>query len=424
MKSFLGVPIRVRGEVFGNLYLTERRGGVFTAIDEQLVKSLAAVAATAIDSARIYEQSQRNLKWSQASAEVTRQLLSDQGERPLDVIARRVLELADADLVVVVQPDRKGGPLRVEVACGAGAARLMAMILPAEEPLAGSAITTRNAVLVDDANEASGGFMYLGPDVTVGPAMAIPLFGHIKSLGALIVGRVGGRQRFTRADLEMASSFANHAAVALELAEFRADHQKITLLEDRDRIARDLHDHVIQRLFAAGLTVQRVASASEPGADRERLDGVIDSLDGTIRQIRASIFDLRGSLAPAALTLRELVVDTVAELATALGFAPNLDIDGLADPRLPLTIADDIEAVVREGLTNTARHAHATTVDLVITVTNGWLTIDLRDNGVGMTDTGRRSGLGNLRTRAENRGGKFIMVDQDGLRLRWTIPLR
>ena len=251
MRTFLGVPIRVRGEVFGNLYLTEREGGEFTAEDEELVTALAATAGIAIENARLYEQSHRRQEWLQASTRITRQLLSAEGEDPLQLIARQAQQIAQADVVTVVLPTPDGERLMVEVASGADADQLTALTYPIENTLAGRALKSGRPLLVADVTEDESSPAYpaeLGP---LGPVMVLPLVGSQRVRGALLVGRFQGRHRFDDADLDMAMTFANHAALALEPADARNDQQRVVLLEDRDRIARDLHDHVIQRLFAA-----------------------------------------------------------------------------------------------------------------------------------------------------------------------------
>ncbi len=422
MDSFLGVPIRIHGEVFGNLYLTERIDGPFTDEDQELVEGLAAAAASAIENARLYEQSRHNQEWLKASAEVTRQLSSEEGEQPLHVIARRVLELAGADVVTVVLPTG-ADMLMVELACGLDADRLTAMVYPAAGTLSGEAIDSRQPVLVHEAADPGHGTVHLTEVVPVGSAMAIPLVGRGQPRGALLVGRLHGREQFTDADLEMATSFANHATVAIELSDARADQQRIAILEDRDRIARDLHDHVIQRLFAAGLTLQSVSVELGEDATSVRVNTVIDALDDTILQIRASIFQLRGSLGPTGWSLRQRLLDATLRHGSTLGFEPHVDIGGITDAAVPMGVADDIEAVIGEALTNTARHAHATAAEVSVTIVAGRLIVDVRDNGIGMSDTGSRSGLANLRARAEQRGGTLELTNEEGTYLRWTVPL-
>lgn len=422
MSSFLGVPIRIRDQVFGNLYLTEHDNGGFTRDDLELVTALAATAATAIDNARLYDESRQRQQWLAASTEITRQLLSAQGEPPLRVIARRVHELADADVVTVVLPTADEQRLMIEVATGEQADQLTALSYPVEGSVAGVAIGAGRPVLLGDATRQDTYVIHMGQVSPVGPMMALPLFGSQRTHGALLVGRSPGRHPFTDADLDMATTFAQHAAVALELADARADQQRMMLLEDRDRIARDLHDHVIQRLFAAGLTVQSSASALGEHRQAARLNDVVTDLDDTIHQIRTSIFELRGPL-DGSDTIRTRVVAVANELAPRLGFTPQVRFTGPIDVLVPDQVADDLLAVVREALTNTTRHAHASQVEVHITATPTQLTVDVLDDGDGPGDTTGRSGLANLHHRAQRHGGQLTTLDHDGTHLHWTISL-
>jgi signal transduction histidine kinase len=428
MGSFLGVPIRIRDEVFGNLYLTEPESGQFTADDEELASSLAATAAVAIDNARLFAESHQRQDWLQASAEITQQVLSNAGEEPLRVIARRVLHISDADLVNVVLPTADGARLMVEVATGHGADELTAFTYPLDNTLSALAIETGRPVTVADIGDVAEESAYnaqLSQIVPIGPVMAIPLGGSDRPRGALVIGRLRGRHLFSDADREMATTFANHAAISLELADARADQQRVLLLEDRDRIARDLHDHVIQRLFAAGLTIQGVAAALGSDDQASRLSRVVDDVDDTIRQIRTTIFQLRGALGPQTSAVRTRLLALIDEPSGLLGFTPQIRFTGPVDAVVPDHVVDDLVAVIREALTNVARHAHATAVTVEVAATTGEVSIDVSDNGVGMGDAARRSGLANLRQRAEEHHGSLSLTapENEGTHLRWTIPL-
>jgi signal transduction histidine kinase len=425
MTSFIGVPVRVRDEIFGNLYLSESRSGEFSAEDEELVAALAATAGVAIENARLYGESRRRQDWLQASTDITRVLLSFEGEEPLKLIARKVRELGDADVVTVVLPTADGERLMVEVATGIGAERLLGLSYDAENSLGGAAIETGRPVLVGDASEEQRYKIHLSEAAPIGPVMVLPLVAPQGVRGALTAGRLHGRHRFSESDLDIATTFANHAALALELADARADHQRMALLEDRDRIARDLHDHVIQRLFAAGLTVQSVASGAISSVHADRLGRVVADLDETISQIRTSIFQLRGSLVPDNDSARSELLAVADELSAPLGFTPQFRFDGPIDAVTSAAIRDDLVAVLREALTNCARHAGATRVVVTLVATKDSLTLEVSDNGSGIGSSERRSGLANLHTRAEQRGGLLTLSspDSEGTRLRWTIPL-
>jgi len=432
MTSFLGVPVRVRDEVFGNLYLSECENGEFTAEDEELVSALAATAGVAIENARLYEEARRRQDWLQASTEVSQQLLSAEGEEPLLLIARRACQIADADVVTVVLPTPDGQRLIVEVAAGKGAEDLTAFTFPIENTLAGLVLHSGNPILVGDADEDPSYTVHLSQVLAVGPVMVLPLGSPQAVRGALVIGRLRGRHRFADADLEMAMTFANHAAIALELADARTDQQRLVLLEDRDRIARDLHDHVTQRLFAIGLTVQSVANVLGGDETASRLTRVVSDIDETIRQTRTSIFQLRGPLGPETGTVRTRLLIVAAEVSGVLGFEPQVRFSGPIDAVVPEPVVEDLVAVLREALTNAARHAHASRVDVDIAATTLELSLTVADDGVGLGDTQRRSGLANLRQRAELHGGSLTLTrseweraasDPEGTRLIWTIPL-
>ena len=430
--SALVIPIHVRDALFANLYLTERESGEFTADEEELASALAATAGVAIENVRLHEEAGRRQDWLQASTEVNEQLLSAEGEDPLRLIARQARRLADADIVTVLLPTVDSDRLIVEFASGDGADALIARTSPIADTLVGLAFTSGHPILVADIEEDQRYTVHLSDVVPVGPVMVLPLGGSQRARGALVVGRARGRRQFAQADLEMATTFANHAAVALELADARADQQRIVLLEDRDRIARDLHDHVIQRLFATGLTVQSVASGLGTDDRATRLNRVVSDIDETIRQTRTSIFQLRGPLGPETGTVRARLLAVAAEISPLFSFEPQVRFSGPIDAVVPESVADDLVAVLREALTNAARHAHASSVDVDVDASITELSLDVTDDGVGIGATRRRSGLANLSQRAEGHGGTLVLVNsdlhqshgnQEGTRLRWTIPL-
>jgi signal transduction histidine kinase len=243
--------------------------------------------------------------------------------------------------------------------------------------------------------------------------------------GALMVGRRVGRRPFSDADLDIATTFANHAAVALELADGRQQEQRMALLEDRDRIARDLHDHVIQRLFAAGLTVQSVASALGGAGPSGRLDRVVNDIDDTIRQIRTSIFQLRGAIGPQGTPVRRRLLAVADDVAATLGFQPQVQFSGPVDTVVSAELLDDVLAVVREALTNTARHAEAGEALVRVRAGDTDFTVTVADNGRGLSDAQRRSGLANLQARATRRGGRLELSvpPSGGTELTWSVPL-
>jgi len=423
MRGFLGVPIRVRDEVFGNLYLTRNDGETFSEQDEELVQALAANAGVAIENARLFAEAQHRQDWLAESAEVTSRVLAGDDDS-LQMIARSVLSLADADLSTLVLP--VDDQLHVAVAEGADAGVLAGTRYPLENTLSELVMETGMPVRLENAEETAqfgGRTIHLAGQLLVGPAMVLPLLGREHVHGSLVVCRNRGRRPFSQVDMEMATSFASHASTALELAEARRGQQRVLLLEDRARIARDLHDHVIQQLFAAGLMVQATAGHLVAERDVATLSDVVTSLDEAIKQIRISIFQLQPSSATG---LRSAVLDVVGEVRLALGLDPRVDLDGPLDSLSTDDMIRDVTAVVREALTNVAKHAHATTAQLSIHATTSRLTVTISDNGCGMPTTRRRSGLDNMRRRAEDRHGSMVVAelpDLGGTTLVWTVPI-
>lgn len=436
MESFLGVPIRSRNVVFGNLYLADHRGNGFTQDDEDLVLALAATAGIAVENARLYEESRRRQQWLQASAEVSQALLSSEADDdPLRLIAARVRAVADADLVTLVLPTSEPGELAVAAASGAGAEPLLGHRYAAQHTPVALAMQTRRGVRigsVEDRENCSHQVSQLGD---VGAVIVVPLLGDLQPRGALTLGRAKGRPSFNTTDLEMAESFSNHVAVTLELIENRADQKRLAVLEDRDRIARDLHDHVIQRLFAASLSVQSVGAHSGDASDGSRLTQVVDDIDETVQQIRNSIYHLRDRQG-ANVGLRSVVLAVVERLSPMLGFDPAVRFHGPTDTLVPGAVHADVEAVIGEGLTNVAKHAKATEVTIETLADGRRLRVEITDNGVGLkestqtgstagVDRGVRSGLDNLAHRAAQLAGTLNIEprEEGGTRLQWQIPL-
>ncbi|WP_211176999.1 GAF domain-containing protein [Pseudonocardia acidicola] len=433
MHSFLGVPIRVRSEVFGNLYLTEKTGeGEFTAEDEELAKALAATAGVAIDNARLYEAARSRGEWLRASASITRRLLSagtdDAGEteRPLQLIAERSREIANADLVTVMLPDEDSEDLRVEVAVGAAAEDLVGVRVPLDGSLSGRVFSTGKPLRVTSPGEQPGLASVASGSLDVGPVLVMPLVGSDRVHGVLTTARLHGRPAFSAEDLDMAAGFANQASVALELAEARAERQRAAMLDERERIAADLHDHVIQRVFAAGLSLQGVAVGLGPGKAADRILGTVKDLDDTISQIRTSIFHLHHVPGSPDSGLRGGLLAVVSDVAPVLGFEPAVRFAGPLEGTVPDDVAEDLVAVLREALSNIARHAHARSAEVDVTARPDRLTLDVRDDGIGMASTTRRSGLANLRRRAERHGGTLTLTPREpkGTHLSWSIPTR
>jgi signal transduction histidine kinase len=421
MDSFLGVPVRVRDKVFGNLYLTNQRSGAFTADDEQLVASLAETAGFAIDNARLFAESKRRQAWTTAASEITAALLASDDSRPLALLASRMLTLAEANLVYVVLPTDDPGEFVIDTVRGEGDENMEGVRFPLAGSIAASVIEARQPRLLneDAVNEAVP-----IPGAPSGPTIAVPLVAAGRILGALIVSRLPESAPFVSADLEIAADFAGRASVAMELANARADRQRMLLLEDHNRIARDLHDHVIQQLFATGLELQNVISALPPGPVAASVNTAVSNLDTAISQIRTAIFSLANGSGGREDTVRHHIIDVVDELGAALPHTPSLVFSGPVDLMIDGDLAHDVIAVVRESLTNAVKHSKAQHVTVSLSVGAGQVQVDVTDDGVGITHWGRRSGLANLEARASKRAGQFSASSDTGeTRIQWCVPL-
>ncbi|MFE0130679.1 GAF domain-containing protein [Streptomyces sp. NPDC059037] len=432
MHSFLGVPIRVREKVFGNLYLTEKRGGgEFDAEDEAVLSTLAVAAGVAIENARLYEEARLRERWLTASAEFTSSLLSGASEsRVLELMVERAREITSADIGVVDLVVAGNEELRGALALGEGSEAHRGRRVPREGTLAGAALSDGGLVTTMDVSS--------DPRVTfaperwkgLGPAVAVPMGTADGLRGVLVLARRTGRPAFGDAEIAPLPGFAGQAALALELAERRRDAEQMSLLEDRDRIARDLHDLAIQRLFATGMTLQSAQRFVQHPEASERLIRAVDDLDTTIKIIRSTIFGLRAHEASAAGVpgLRMRTTRTVEEAIASLGFTPALRTEGLIDTDVPAVIADDAVAVLSEALANVTRHAQASAAEISLVVGRGKLTLTVTDNGVGIGGGGRRSGLRNIAERAERLGGTLTLSagPDGGTRLEWqvTLPVR
>ena len=429
MHSFLGVPIRVRDEVFGNLYMTEKRGGApFDADDEAVLTALAAAAGVAIDNARLYDEARRRQEWLEATSELTRGLLSGRdADDVLVAFAQRAAAFAQADLTVVALPDAEQEDLLIVAADGAGASVLRGVSVGIEDSLLGAVFKSGQPELFADlsADPRAGGSLV--PEVEFGPGLVVPLGAVGQVRGVMSLARRAGAVPFDTAILELAADLAVQAAVVLELADRRRDSELLSLYADRDRIARDLHDLAIQRLFATSMSLQGAYKITQKPAVAKRIAQSITDLDDTIKVIRSTIFALHAheideDEAPG---LRTQVIETCERATEQLGFTPAVRFTGPVDTLVGLDIAEHLLAVLREALSNTARHAQASHLDVDLTADTRAVTLTVTDDGVGIPATGRRSGLANLAERAEQLGGGFSArpAAPTGTIVSWTVPL-
>ncbi len=421
MRTFLGVPIGIRDEVFGTLYLAEKaKGQSFSDDDELLVQALAAAAGIAIANARLYAQAQARQSWIESARDIATELLS--GAEPTTVfrrVAQEALKLTGADAALVATPidddiaSEDVTELLVVETIGPAVASSAGRTTAVADTPVGDAFKSGRPRRVEQ-------LVWEGSDAT-GPALVLPLRAADTVAGVVVVLRHGSSVAFTDEQFDMMAAFADQAALAWQSATAQRRIRELDVLTDRDRIARDLHDHVIQRLFAVGLALQGTIPRVRGAEVQQRMLGVVDDLQQIIQEIRVAIFDLHGG-PPGATHLRRRLDAAVAQFShsgvhTTTQFVGPLSV-------VDSVLADHAEAVVREAVSNAVRHADATEISVTVSVEDE-LCVDVADNGCGITGPLVESGLANLRHRAEEAGGAFSISSAvgEGTALHWSVPL-
>ncbi|MGA8122788.1 MAG: GAF domain-containing sensor histidine kinase [Mycobacterium sp.] len=424
MRAFLGVPVRIRDEVFGNLYLTEKANGQpFSEDDEVLVGALAAAAGIAIENARLYEESRARQSWIEATRDIATKLLS--GVDPATVfrlIADVALKLSDAQATFVAVPVEEDTPssdvdeLLVTEIAGELAEFTQAPTISVRGTPVGD-------VFLDGAPRQFDNLELEIGDVQIRPssALALPLRAAERVAGVLVTLRHNHATPFSQHQKEMMAAFADQAALAWQLATSQRMARELDVLADRDRIARDLHDHVIQRLFAVGLALQGTIPRARAPEVQQRLSEYVDDLQSVIREIRTTIFDLHGP-ATGMTRLRQRLDEAIAQYSDGALHITTQFIGPLSV--VDAALAGHAEAVVREAVSNAVRHAQATELTVTVKVEDD-LSIEVEDNGRGMSERTKRSGLTNMRYRAEKVGGTMTIdtPPTGGTLLRWSAPL-
>jgi signal transduction histidine kinase len=409
MTTFLGVPVRVRGTVFGNLYLTDKAEGLaFTAQDQDLVEALASAAGFVIENARAYARSERQRVWLEAVANLYDALQPPlTPAQALDHVAVGTRAACGARTVGVLVSD--DGEFEVAAAAGADT----------------TALPTLCAKLGDElATAAAGDALPPVPVPGDGVALLAPLRTHLHKRGVVVA--LMDDLTSAQDEHDLLRSVADQAALAVDRIQAIADREELAIVSDRDRIARDLHDVVIQRLFATGLMLQGTRAKAAVPDVQARLDQAVKDLDTTIRDIRSTIFQLRHHHSGG---LREEILALAAEYIPSLGFTPAVRTSGPIDTAVPVERSDDVLAVLREALSNAARHAQASRVHVEVVVADQddgrWLLLRVADNGIGLPDDRHESGLGNIRRRAVALGGSVRMARRHpaGTLVEWRIPL-
>ncbi|MGH3276753.1 MAG: sensor histidine kinase [Streptosporangiaceae bacterium] len=426
MRSFLGAPVRIRDECFGNLYLTDKQGGAdFDEEDEALLAAVAGAAGLAVENARLRVEARRHEQWQLATAEVTQRLLAaDEPQDVFELVVRHALAISGADSVTISQPDATGDHIVLTHSAGSGTEGLVGMVSRAVTSLTAQVMASGQRIYIDDASTDERLARLSRERVQLGPAVAVPLGIPGDVRGAMVVGRRPGGQQLSPSVVEVVTTFAAQAGIGLKLAEHRRDTQRVALLADRDRIARDLHDLVIQRLFATGMSLQGAIPLVAKEEVGDRIGHAVDDLDATIRDIRSTIYSLQSRDESEQPGVQHVILAVVQEMTAALGFTPWLRLDGRLEDRVPREMTPDIAAVIRECLSNVARHSGASHADIVV-IADEDVSVVVQDNGTGIAPDQPWSGLANLTGRAAELGGGLLIGEaaDGGTRLEWRVPL-
>ncbi|ORV47678.1 histidine kinase [Mycobacterium europaeum] len=427
MRAFLAVPITIRDNVFGNLYLTHvEPGRVFSDSDEVAARALAFAAAIAIDNAQVFERERTTAKWMEASREITTALLSDSEphRRPLQLIAERARALTDAEQAIVLVPADPDAPedevdtLVVSAGVGLHAAEVVGQRVPVDGSTSGAVFRSGEPLITESLRYPIQAFT----DVGQRPAILMPLRAHDEVVGVIAIARGSHEPPFDESYLDLVSDFATHAAIALVLASARDDARQVTILAERERIAHDLHDHVIQRLFAAGMDLQGTLARARNPEVSDRLNRTLDDLQTIIEEIRTTIFQLKSP--PGKNDFRHRIQQVVADLTENRDIVTTLRMHG------PMTavggeLADHAEAVTAEAVSNALRHSGASRLTVEISVADMFV-LDIVDNGSGIpAGNTRHSGLANMKRRAEQLGGacEITQPPEGGTRVHWVAPI-
>ncbi|MET9625968.1 GAF domain-containing protein [Lentzea sp. NPDC006480] len=410
--DFLGAQIKVHDETFGNLFLSGKPE--FTDQDQDILNALATAAGSAIGHLDRYERTRKREAWLRAATEVTTNLLTGTtGRDALYQVATTARQTADAHFAALALPDHHGD-LVIEVADG-GAYDAEGMKVPREGSVSYRVYESGQAECHDEGTV---------PTVP-GPCAVVPLAVGDRTIGVLILARRRGEPKFD--DKDLAEAFAAQAALVLEFTRAQGDTERLAVLEDRDRIARDLHDLVIQRLFGLGLGLQGLTSTNA------KISGFVEEVDHTIREIRRTIFSLQEP--PSGSTsLRGQLLNAVHDSARLLGFEPDVSLEGPLDTVVPDKLRPDLLATLREALTNVVRHARARHVAVAVSVNRTMTRLELtvKDDGRGLPltdDSGgaphHAGGLANMAARARRHHGDCAVdsIPGAGVSITWFAPL-
>jgi signal transduction histidine kinase len=422
---FLAVPLRSGRGFNGVIYITERHdGGTFTDDDEELIRSFASVAAAVIDNVQLSKEARQRELWVALHSEITTALLAGLSfAKVLDLVTRGARELIDADVATLCLL-ASSTALQVNASDGRGAEKLLGTTIELEGTVSGHVVSSGEPAILADAPNDPRRMEPILAQGGIDTAMVVPLLLQGQTTGALAVGRSVGNGPFSRTDFWLLESFATQISIALEYGQGRMELERLALLDDQERIARDLHDNVIQQLFATGMSLQATAQRIVDPGVAERVQQAIETLDGIIGDIRSTVFALRPPTSGRG-SLRRSLMAVADQLQEPHDFTVHMTFDGPVDTTLDAEKEGHLVATLREALSNVARHAHARYVEVSLRADTE-VVLRVIDDGVGIdVNAKRRSGLSNLKSRAERLHGTMTLSSSQGggTTLEWRIPL-
>jgi signal transduction histidine kinase len=427
MHSFLGAPVQALGKVYGNIYLAEKRSATeFSIEDERSLHVLATQAGVAIANASLYQKTLQRERWLEAQHEITTAIL--EGVDPgalLASVAEHARDLADADSATILTTTPSPGQLVVAAAVGAYAQQVIGQPVPAGNSISGTVIESGQPLHTDDASSHRRGYQPIIRLGHVGPAIFVPLRVRGRATGTLMVANTKGGSRFDESTISLVETFADQASVAIEYGRAQADVRRLELMDERERIAKELHDGIIQSLFAVGMGLQGTALMAGSPETATRIEGAVGELDRVIRDLRNYIFGLRpGILADRQLdqALRDLGEDIQKRSSFRVEVEVDADLAALVSSR-----SHQIVQMTREALSNVARHAQAKSAVVRLARTGQTAVLTIEDDGVGfdVRSDSAGNGLRNMRERATAMGGSLRVSSKanKGTNLRFTFPI-
>ena len=426
MDSFLGAPVRAMGKVFGNIYLTEKRSAAaFSEEDEKSLVVLATQAGVAIANAKLYAQTHQRERWLDALRAITSDILAgSDADSLLAAIAEHARDLAGADSASILTTSSTPGQLVVAAAVGAHAGQVRGQTVPAARSISGEVMESGRPLVTEAAATHRHAYQPIIRLGRVGPAIFVPLRVRGRATGTLMVANLKGGRQFSEETIRLVETFADQASVAIQYARAQSDLRRLELMEERERIAKELHDGIIQSLFAVGMNLQSTALMSGSPETSRRVDKAVDELDRVIRDLRNYIFGLR----PGILADRQLnqALEAIGEeVGSTLQIPIAVEVDGAVSAALS-SRSHEIVQLTREALSNVTRHAQAQRAAVRLTRQGANAILTIEDEGIGFDprESSSGSGLRNMRERAAAIGGtlQISSASGKGTKLRFTFP--